>query len=153
MSYVSKTLLKEESVNYEAHLHWWIFIPPTGIMAAGMLLLGVTSNVVVVIGWILVVLSLIGIISRIIMTRTSEFVVTNKRVILKKGLIIREVSDLQLSKAEAIVFKESLCGRIFGFGTIIVTTGGMRHLYPYVASPGSFRKAINNAIDMAQGKE
>lgn len=36
---------------------------------------------------------------------------------------------------------------MFGFGTIIVTTGGVTNTYPYIASPLLFRKAINEEID------
>ena len=82
----------------------------------------------------------------------AEFVVTNKRVIFKLGLIRRSVVELQLNKAEAIAFGESFRGRIFNFGTVIVTTGGATNTYPYIADPLSFRRAISEEVDKRFGK-
>ena len=82
----------------------------------------------------------------------AEFVVTNKRVIFKLGLIRRSVVELQLNKAEAIAFGESFRGRIFNFGTVVVTTGGATNTYHYIADPLSFRRAISEEVDKRFGK-
>ena len=82
----------------------------------------------------------------------AEFVVTNKRVIFKLGLIRRSVVELQLNKAEAIAFGESFWGRIFNFGTVVVTTGGATNTYRYIADPLSFRRAISEEVDKRFGR-
>lgn len=148
MSYVLKSLLAGESINYRAQLHWWIFILPILILFLGLwFVFADLDPFFSYLGAVLIFLSILGIINRIIKVKTCDFVVTNKRVILKTGFIRRRVSELQLNKAEAIIFDESILGRMFGFGTIIVTTGGVTNTYPYIASPLLFRKAINEEID------
>lgn len=153
MSYVLRTLLSSEHITYKAELHWWIFVLPVSLIGLGLYLIcGGFHISIVVAGWLLLIPGVVSLIARIILLKTSEYVVTNRRVILKKGLIRREVSDLQLCKAEAIAFDESIAGRVFGFGRIIVTTGGMTQIYPYIASPSAFRKAVHEAIDHAAVK-
>lgn len=150
MSYVSKTLLAGESILYKADLHWWIFASPIFLLVFSLLFVfGGGGSFYVVFGIVLVIVSAWLILKRIILMKTSEHVVTNKRVILKKGFIQRTVSDLQLHKAEAIVFKESILGRVLGYATILVATGGVCNTYSFIASPTLFRDAINNAIDNA----
>lgn len=148
MSYLIKTLLEGEFVSYRARLHWWIFVFPIIMLLFSIFLLWRESQVVLQItGGVLCVISLWSIVNRLILRLTSDFVVTNKRVILKTGVLRRNVSDLQLNKTEGLIFQESIVGRILGFGTIIVTTGGITNTYPYIASPLLFRRAINERID------
>ncbi|WP_039423479.1 PH domain-containing protein, partial [Porphyromonas gulae] len=103
-------------------------------------------------GYVLIAIALWGIINSYLGRRYAEYVVTNKRVIFKLGLIRRSVVELQLNKAEAIAFGESFWGRIFNFGTVVVTTGGATNTYPYIADPLSFRRAISEEVDKRFGK-
>lgn len=103
-------------------------------------------------GYVLIAIALWGIINSYLGRRYAEYVVTNKRVIFKLGLIRRSVVELQLNKAEAIAFGESFWGRIFNFGTVVVTTGGATNTYPYIADPLSFRRAISEEVDKRFGR-
>ncbi len=76
----------------------------------------------------------------------SAYAVTNKRVVLKTGVISRRTVDLVLAKCEGLHVKQSVWGRIFGFGTITVTTGGATSSYPFIANPLVFRREINTQI-------
>lgn len=148
MSYVSKTLLEGEEICYQARLHWWIYIMPLVlIFVSSYFLFGQFEVFIQCTGGVLLIIGLWNLLSRVLLALTSDFIVTNKRVILKTGLIRRSISDLQLNKAEGIIFDESLFGRLLGYGTILVTTGGITNTYPYVASPMLLRKAINERID------
>jgi len=75
-----------------------------------------------------------------------NFAVTNKRVILKTGVISRRVLDLVLAKCEGLQIKQSVLGRIFNFVTITITTGGDTSSYPFIAAPQRFKKEINQQI-------
>lgn len=72
--------------------------------------------------------------------------VTNKRVILKTGILSRNAVDLVLSKCEGLHIKQSIAGRIFNYGTITVTTGGVTSSYAYIVDPLAFRREINAQI-------
>jgi uncharacterized membrane protein YdbT with pleckstrin-like domain len=77
---------------------------------------------------------------------TSEFAVTNKRLIVKVGVLRRRIVEMQLSKVEAIAVDQSLLGRIFGYGNIVVTgTGGTKEPFSAISSPLKFRRAVQAA--------
>lgn len=77
----------------------------------------------------------------------SEYVVTNKRLIAKKGLIRIESLEIILSKVEGILLEQSIIGRILGYGSIIVIgTGGTKDPLRQVASPLIFKRIIQTEI-------
>jgi len=72
---------------------------------------------------------------------TSEYAITNKRVIIKVGLIRRRTVEMNISKIESINVDQSILGRILGYGDIaIVGTGGTKEVFDTVSSPIQFRK-------------
>jgi uncharacterized membrane protein YdbT with pleckstrin-like domain len=84
---------------------------------------------------------------RFIRYATSEFAVTNKRVIVKIGLIYRQTLELVLTKVETIRVEQSIMGRIFDFGTIVVSgTGGTKEPFKDIASPLKFREQVQSQL-------
>lgn len=152
MRYIEKTLLAGEKISYRAKIHWWTFVAPSISLLIGLFLIPLGSTFLAILGYIFLLVGIYGIINRGIERACADFVVTNKRVIFKTGLLRRDIVDLQLSKAEAIAFKESLWGRMLNFGSLIVTTGGATNIYPWIHDPLSFRKAISEEIDRYAGK-
>ena len=74
---------------------------------------------------------------------SSEFGVTNRRVLIKVGFIRRRSLELLLSKVEGIGVDQGIPGRIFGYGTIIVTgTGGTKEPFRNITAPMEFRKTV-----------
>ncbi|MDP8567381.1 PH domain-containing protein [Methylophilus aquaticus] len=149
MSFIDNNLLASETVIYRARLHWIIFIN-----AALYLLLSVALSVFILLQseatqglWYISLLSLAlalgSAISSLIRYKTSEFAITNKRVLIKVGFIRRHSLEVLLHKVEGIGVNQSIPGRIFGFGTIIVSgTGGTKETFDLIASPLEFRKQV-----------
>jgi uncharacterized membrane protein YdbT with pleckstrin-like domain len=78
---------------------------------------------------------------------TSEYAVTNKRVIVKLGLVQRDSSETLLSKVEAIMVDQTIPGRMLNFGTITITgTGGTKESFPRIAAPMEFRRQVQAQI-------
>jgi uncharacterized membrane protein YdbT with pleckstrin-like domain len=78
---------------------------------------------------------------------TTEFAVTDKRIIAKTGLLRRRSLELLLSKVESIGVNQPIMGRIFNYGTIVVVgTGGTKEGFPNIVAPMDFRKRINAQI-------
>jgi len=128
MSYVENNLIQGEQVVYLAELHWIIFIWPV-----------IFSFVLIGIPWL---------ITAILQKKTTEMAVTNKRVIIKTGIISRRTIEMNLSKIENIEVNQNIIGRIFGYGIItIVGTGGTHEPFENVSQPLDFRKSV-----LAQGQ-
>ena len=78
----------------------------------------------------------------------NELAMTNKRVISKKGFIRRDASELKLSKLETIEIKQSILGRLLGFGKIMcIGTGGSETYIDNIDKPLEFRKKFLEYTD------
>jgi hypothetical protein len=114
-SYVLENLVKNEEVVYWGKIHWINFISLRAVLS-------------------LFILPLLD-------KWTSEYAITNKRVIIKVGLIRRRTVEMNISKIESINVDQSILGRILGYGNIsIVGTGGTKETFDTLSSPIQFRK-------------
>jgi uncharacterized membrane protein YdbT with pleckstrin-like domain len=143
MSYVNKSLIPGESVVFRTRLHWIIFTWPVLFLlvtiAAAYLHYRRTAEV-------LLAITLVVFLAKYFVYIASEFAVTNKRVIVKVGVVQRRTLELLLTKVEAIAVTQSIAGQLFGCGTIMVTgTGGTREPFSNIRSPLEFRRAVQAA--------
>jgi len=60
--------------------------------------------------------------------RNIEQGVTNKRVILKRGIISRKTEEMKVSSIETVEIIQGVMGRIFSYGNIKVTGRGLSDL-------------------------
>lgn len=149
MNYIQKNLLSGEEIKYVAKLHFFLFVQPIILLLIGAFLASSPKEISAMThyaGLLILFFGIVSLLSRILIKVGSSYAVTNKRVILKTGVISRKAVDLVLAKCEGLHIKQSVLGRIFNFGTITVTTGGASSSYPYIADPLAFRKEINTQI-------
>lgn len=143
MNYIQKNLQAGEEVKYKAEIHWYIFAYPVVLLLFGAFLSSVPSGFLYYIGLILLLLGLIQLVKRILLKMGAEYVVTNKKVVLKSGFFARDALELTLNKCEGLRITQSILGRILGFGGIVVTTGGAVNTFKFIADPMKFRNEIN----------
>jgi uncharacterized membrane protein YdbT with pleckstrin-like domain len=114
-NYVQQSLSAGEQVVYEAKLHWMIFVSLKALLTL--------------------------FIAPLIEFSTSEFAITNKRVIIKVGLITRRTLEMNLNKIESVNVNQGLLGRLLGYGTIVIVgTGGTKEPFADISDPLTFRK-------------
>lgn len=149
MSYIDTHLLPGEVVRFRTRLHWKIFIVPvlvTIVMVALALWAISAERRVLAIPPLAVALGMLMV--AWLRRRSSEFAVTNKRVIIKLGVLTTRSTELLLPKIEGIAVSQSLWGRMFGFGEIVVTgSGGTQEPFDNIQSPLDFRQAVQAATD------
>ena len=172
MSYVERNLIPGETVFYKTGLHWSVLIGPFLIGAAcgiGALLLAVYTysdkaavtnsksgatgpSVILLTGVIiLAVIAAVSIISGIVRRDSTEMAVTNKRVVIKTGILSRRTFELLLSQTESIRVEESFMGKMFGFGTVTIRgTGGTPETFLKIAHPLEFRRQVQEHIEIYQ---
>ena len=56
----------------------------------------------------------------VIRWRTTHFVVTNRRVLVREGLITRRGMDIPMRRITGVQFRQSLFERLFGVGTLVI---------------------------------
>jgi uncharacterized membrane protein YdbT with pleckstrin-like domain len=102
--------------------------------------------------WGPVVLGALILLAAFIRRQSSDFAVTNKRVMMKVGVLRTRSIELLLGKIEAITVDQSLLGRVFGYGDIVVTgSGGTREPFGGIQSPLAFRRAVQSVADARPG--
>ena len=143
MGYVEGHLLPGEKVVYRAHLHWILFAWPVAVAVLAIPLLFVQP----LIGAIVLLAGIVLAVPPLIRYTTSEYAVTDKRVIIKLGLIQRDAMETLLSKVEAIGVDQTIGGRLLNYGTLTITgTGGTKESFPMIHSPMEFRRQVQSQI-------
>jgi uncharacterized membrane protein YdbT with pleckstrin-like domain len=136
-SYVDSTLLSGETVMYRARISLWSI---GHLIFFGVLLLPVAIGLVFLI-W------------GAIRYKTTEFAVTDRRIIAKTGLISRNTVELFLDKVEALHVDQSVPGRLLDFGTITIRgTGTTLEPIRSISAPLALRKQFMQAADLYRQK-
>ena len=148
MGYIENNLLSGEKIFFRTHLHWKLFLLPAFLLLAGIALTaaGIYHGFDPYLSLLILVIPLGVAFHSYLTWRCSEFAVTDKRVMIKTGIVSRHTLETILTKVENIGVEQTLWGRLFDFGTLYVTgTGSTREIFPGIHAPLEFRKAIEAA--------
>jgi uncharacterized membrane protein YdbT with pleckstrin-like domain len=152
MGYVDDHLLPGEQVVYTGHLHKLVYLGP---VVAAMVFIAVgymaLANDVSALAIVSFILALAPLVWAYINYTSSEFAVTNKRVIIKVGFIQRRTLETMLGKVEGIGVDQSLFGRLLDYGTLTVTgTGGTKEPFQMISAPLEFRRQVQGQVSAAE---
>lgn len=141
--------MEGETLICEARFHYVMFWLPALLVLIAVAFPFVptgegTLNTRLLFSGILLVLALLW---YIVINNGKRFLLTNKRIILKTGIIMRNSKELMLRKCESINVRQSIMGRILGYGDVIVSTGEEKDVFKYVRNPMTFSTKINEQID------
>ena len=148
MSYVDQNLMAGEQVAYRTRLHWVMFLVPllvTGFffLVALLMLFSKDTRSWAALPFGIGFVTGLFLLARYVAYRTSEFAVTNKRVIIKLGLLHRRSVEILLTKIEAIGVDQPLIGRMLNYGSLTVGgTGGTKEVFHQIHSPLDFRRKV-----------
>jgi hypothetical protein len=82
---------------------------------------------------------------------SAEVVLTNKRLKFRTGFLARAAGEIPLENVEGLFIFEPLLGRLFGFGTVSVSTvGGRDWVLPYMARPHVLHALVQKAMTSAK---
>ncbi len=151
MSYANSVLQPGESIIAAGRLHWIIYGWAIVFFVAGVVLLmlehSFTAQHDMLITFTTVIfggLSLGFFVYAWFIRWITEFAVTNRRVISKRGFIWRETEEMNMDKVETVDIDQTIPGRIFNYGSIRITgTGGTNNIeVRRIAAPFTLRNAI-----------
>lgn len=161
MKYIDNNLLKDEKVIYATHPHWIVFgSTTTSLFFAVVIYFYGQSNPAfhtTIFGYALYeIFSIFLILYAVylglfaaIRYWTSEYGITDKRVIMKVGWIQRDAFETFLTRTEGIKVFQSVLGRILNYGTItVIGTGGTADSFRQVPNPLQFRHIIQEQLDL-----
>jgi len=128
-------------------------------------LLGIDTSLIfiIIIKWIIlagIIVSLVIFVWKIFRYLNTEYGLTNKRLIIKKGIIRLVIAEIPTDRIESIYCLQGLMGRIFHYGTICISgIGGMMPVFYMVSKPYALRRKIvdviekNKTINVVHGNE
>lgn len=91
-------------------------------------------------------LALLAAIYEWIRLRSIEMGVTNRRVVRKTGILSRATEELRLASIETIDLRQTVWGRLFGFGDVVLTgRGESSMIFSRLAQPLDAKRAIESA--------
>lgn len=141
---MEKNLTPGETILYQSRLH---FVSVLGfIVLAGLLDIG-TAVLLYFLGvgfWALGFLAgTVFLFIASIIYHSAEFIITNKRVVMKTGLLKIRFLEMSLTKIESISTEQGLFARMFNYGSVVITgSGGTHDTFRYVQKPHEFRNHL-----------
>ena len=137
-SYIDSNLIEGEEVIHRGSLSLWPF--------ALRIFMGVLLIPVVGIG-------LIILLSIWLKIRSTEIAVTNRRLVVKVGVVSRDTMEITLGRVESIDVHQSPMGLMLGYGSIRIRgTGSSNDPIDNIKAPLEFRNAFTRALDQYAGR-
>jgi membrane protein YdbS with pleckstrin-like domain len=156
MSYAEKNLAPGETIVHRARYHWiyyrtslafllvaavfglWWWIAGKRLGSAG------SSAIFGYVALFFLAAAVVTFFLRLIRASADEFVVTNRRVMRKVGLLAREAEQAPIEKIQDITLDQGVIARLLGYGTVVLETASERGriVFPDISRPEAFRNAI-----------
>jgi len=149
MGSINEQLSAGEKVVYRAKMHWLRYGKAAACLFFGGYLwvtteASVLAPMLVLAGALLAGYAFLDVL-------TAEFVVTNRRVFLQRGILRRQSVEVLLGKVESIIVDQTLLGRLLDYGSIYPGgAGGTRQPFTLIANPMAFRQRVNAEIEALQ---
>lgn len=157
--FVESHLSSTEQIVVRSGLHWVVFVKPVAAFAViaiiALALMGASARAirpqppgaVYLLPFILILVGLLVILHTVVLYISTEYAVTNRRVLVKRGYLSRRTVETLLAKIESVKLEQGMLDRLFGSGTIItVGTGGTHEPLYCLRNPMAFRRRIEEAI-------
>ncbi|MDT5028964.1 MAG: hypothetical protein QOE61_5390 [Micromonosporaceae bacterium] len=133
MGFPDDSLTSDEHVVLHLHPHWAAMIAPVfwtvvgaAAVIAGTIFLPSLVWAPVAIGAVALVLFLWLALWPFVVWRSTHFVFTNERVLLREGVFNRQQRDIPLTRVNDVSSSQSLIDRLLGCGKLTVESAGER---------------------------
>ena len=152
MGYAERVLQPGEAIAYRAKLHWILMAPGIALTVASALLsIGAAVKAgpdlrtgLLGVSLILFLFGGLNLLRAWLRRISTEIIVTNRRIILKTGLVGRQSIEMNLDKVESVLVNQSVLGRMFDYGALVIRgVGAGLEPVANVAAPLEFHKYVN----------
>ena len=161
MTYIDKNLMQDEAIICHTLPHWIIFSRAGFWLLLAILVFFISAmyplghyrflglpQLYQLVPMILLCAAIIAFIPAFVKYKSTEFVITNKRILLKKGFVRRTTNEIILSRIESISVYQGMLGRILNYGTILISgTGGSKDPFMDLPQPAYLRNKVQEQIE------
>jgi uncharacterized membrane protein YdbT with pleckstrin-like domain len=148
-TYISSILEPGEQVRQLTTVSWTIYAPAIllAICALGSLIVGADYDAIAGVGWfaafVFAVAAVVAFVPAWLRRWTTEIAVTDRRIILKRGLIRRHTVEMNMQKVESVDVDQTLIGRLFNYGSVTIRgTGSSFETLKRIDSPLKLRTTV-----------
>lgn len=136
MGFPEDVLTSDEQVVLHLHPHWKALVRP--ILAFVIIIAALIAGWMVLpgAGWSAIALLVLGAVALVLVAwlavwpwlkwRTTHYVFTNERVIMREGVFSRNGRDIPLSHINDVSFRHNFFDRLLGCGTLTIESAGER---------------------------
>lgn len=164
MSYIDNNLLPDEKIIFRTKKHYIVFLVPVIFLIVSLFFctdnhithnidntLSALSSSIPLLSKAHFLPALVFLLAAVfsgiqqwILYQVSDYVVTNKRVIMREGLVQRSVSDLRLSTISNVNIDQGLLAQLLNYGNITINGfGGSADQFMQVNAPGEFQRSVH----------
>lgn len=149
---IKDMLIKGEEIIVQADIHWAIFWRSGAVFFLSLL---VGAFIVTELGILLLVTSLIMAGHAWVKKEILMMVITNKRVLVRYGILQVDVVDMRFSKIESVELERMIPGYLLGYANVVMMGTGNRYVViPFVSNAVDIRRAYNKiTLDEADDEE
>ena len=156
-SYVESVLASGEKIVYRATISRWKFF--LSYFLGGLLVIAGIAAIFFnpfgtdlpmrFAGTVPLLLGLGIMLSAVIRRRTTELVLTDRRIIAKRGIVSRDTAEMNLTKVESLHVSQGFLGRMLDYGDVaVVGTGSSLEPMLGVSRPLELRRALGELADL-----
>lgn len=147
-SYIEKNLLPDEQIVYRTKKHYIIFLIPMLWTIATVICLINFNPFVVKLAIAPALAALVTWGNTLLIYATSDFAITNKRVMMREGFFFRHTNETRLATISNVTANQSLLAQLLSYGTIIISPfGGENDVFTEIANPFEFQKHAQIQLD------
>lgn len=158
---MTKLLDNEREIRL-ARQHWAIFVPTLLVLllvvvAATVILILIpgtvsdrsTGTVKTVIGLVIGLFVVAAFLLRYLRWRFTTYVLTDKRILLSKGILSRYTESITLDRIQDTATSQSLIGRVFKAGTVEIESAGRdgTERLTLIHDPVGFSNTLQQAVE------
>jgi uncharacterized membrane protein YdbT with pleckstrin-like domain len=136
VGFPESVLTKDERVAAHLHPHWKALIRPIFVLLLAIAVVAVAAVFLPTAGWATPTLYALGVAALVVVVwlamwpwlkwRTTHYVFTNERVIMREGVFSRAGRDIPLGRVNDVSFTHGVVDRMLGCGTLTIESAGER---------------------------
>jgi len=149
MPYVDRILEPGEVVRYRTTVSWTVYIPAILLALGGVAAPAVSAghpglaHFAGIAGILFAMAALITFVPAWFRRWTTEIAVTDRRIVLKRGLIRRHTIEMNMQKVESVDVDQTLAGRLFNYGSVTIRgTGSSLEKLKLIDAPLKLRTKV-----------
>ncbi len=159
MGFPENVLASGERVERDLHPHWLTVLGPGALgvvlVAAGWLTVwatpddGAGNRIQWIVIGLLVLAAVPAVLVPFLRWRTTRYVITTHRVMVRRGILAKAGKDITLSKITDVSFRQTLLDRIIRAGTLDIESAGdsADESLRYIPRSDAVQQLINRLVD------